>query len=366
MADDLHITILAAGGFWTTLVLALILVFSSNPQDKKLQNYNRAKYIMAFTYLLFTVFSLFVMNGILQKLDLLALKTSFLMLAIFQVFLFTHINLTLLNYKYFSIKLLIYPLTIVLILFLLIILSYLLNWSGKITHLLFYILLFFHIIAIWAFSYFFSIHYRKYKKRVNNYFTGIGTDRLKWIYISYLLLLVFAIIVIIATFTTPWIVTPFFIWGILFYTGYTIHFLNYKIIFNVMNPVLKEEEEEKPITSSTITFSRIEEAIEKWEQQKLFINPGVTIATVATQINTNRSYLSQYINRSKQKNFNEWINGLRINEAKRLMIAQKNMSVEEISEKVGYTDKSYFSKCFVKYTGITARQWRNNQLQIKE
>lgn len=362
MDADLHIIVFAAGGFWTTLVLAMVIIFSSTSQDRRLYNYNRAKYIMAFTYLLFTLFSLFLINGELQKLDLLALRALFLILSIFQLFLFKHISLTLLNYKFFSIKLLIYQLIPVLLLSLLIILSHLLNWSEKTNQIFFYTLLFFHLIAIFAFSYFFSIHYRKYKKRVNNYFTGIGTDRLRWILFSFLLLLAFAIIVIIATFITPRIVIPFFIWGILFYTGYAIHFLNYKTIFNVLNPVLKEEETENPTTSSAITFSRIEDALEKWEQQKLFTNQGITIATLATQINTNRSYLSQYINRSKQKSFNEWINGLRIEEAKKVMTAHKNMTIEEVSEKVGYTDKSYFSKCFIKHTGTSIKQWKNNQL----
>ncbi len=118
-----------------------------------------------------------------------------------------------------------------------------------------------------------------------------------------------------------------------------------------MVPVLREEEE-KPIKSSEITFSQIGKAVGKWEQQKLFTNPKITITKVAAQVSTNRSYLSQYINRSKQKTFNEWINELRIEEAKKLMANNKNMTIEEVSEKVGYTDKSYFSKCFARYIGI--------------
>ncbi|WP_157279209.1 helix-turn-helix domain-containing protein [Proteiniphilum acetatigenes] len=128
-----------------------------------------------------------------------------------------------------------------------------------------------------------------------------------------------------------------------------------------MVPVLREEEE-KPIKSSEITFSQIEKAVGKWEQQKLFTNPKITITKVAAQVSTNRSYLSQYINRSKQKTFNEWINELRIEEAKKLMANNKNMTIEEVSEKVGYTDKSYFSKCFVRYIGITASQWKEKHL----
>lgn len=360
MIDNLYV-FFASGGFWTTLILASVLIFSSTPQDKKLRNYNRAKYIMAFTYLLFTLISMILMTGKLQEPEPTFLKTCILILFAFQLFLFTHVSLTLINYRYLSIRLLIYQLIPVFILSLFSILSYFLNWGQKISNIFFYSLLFFYIIALLTITVFFRIHYRKYRKRVENYFTGIGTDRLKWIHISYLFLLIAGIAVVIAAFTTPKIIIPFFIWGILFYVAYAIHFLNYKNIFNVMRPVLKEEEE-RDIASSSNTFSRIEKAVEKWEQQKLFTNPRITIATVASQVTTNRSYLSQYINRSKQKSFNEWINGLRIDEAKKLMIREKNMTIEEISEKVGYTDKSYFSKCFVKNTGMTARQWKDKNL----
>lgn len=362
MIDNLYI-FLATGGFWTTFVLSLVLAFGSTPHDKNLRNYNRAKYIMAFSYLLFTIFSMFIMTGRLQKLDLPSLKALILIFSAFQLFLFTYVSITLLNYKHLSIKLLIYQLIPVFILSLFSILSNLLNWGEKIANIVFYSLLFFFVIALLTVTCFFFVQYRKYRKRVDNYFTGVGTDRLKWIHTSSLFLLICGIIVTIATLTLPIpeVAGPFHIVVILFYIGYAVHFLNYKNIFNVMKPVL-EEEEEKPVTSSSLTFSQIERALERWEQQKLFTNPKITIATVASQIYTNRSYLSQYINRSKQKTFNEWINGLRIDEAKRIMATNKNMTIEEVSEKTGYTDKSYFSKCFVRYVGMTTMQWKDKHL----
>lgn len=360
MTDNLFI-IFVTGGFWTTLVLALVFIFSSTPQDKNLHNYNKAKYIMAFTYLLFTVFSMFVMTGRLQKLDIPSLKASILIISVFQLVLFTHVSLTLLNYRYLSIKLLIYQLIPAFILSLLSILSNLLNWEEKTDNAIYYSLLFFFVITLLTVTVFFSIHYRKYRRRVDNYFTGVGTDRLKWIHVSYLFLLISGITAVIATLTTPEVAVPFYILAILFYIGYAIHFLNYKNIFNIMRPVLIEEKETQ-IKSSSTTFSQIEKAVKRWEEEKLFTNPKITIATVASQISTNRSYLSQYINRAKQKTFNEWINGLRIDEAKKLMATNRNMTVEEISEKVGYTDKSYFSKCFIRYVGMTATHWKDKHL----
>ena len=348
------------GGFWTTLVLVFVLLFSSTPVQKSLRNYDRAKYIMAFGYLLFAIFNLLVITGRLQLLDSSSLKASILILFTFQLFLFTHVSLILINYNYWPAKLLIYQLVPVSILSLLILLSNLFHWSGEINNILFLCLLFFFVISLLAVSRFFFIHYKKYRKRVENYFSGVGTDRLKWIQVSYLFLLISGVIVIFATFVTPRIIVPFYIVAILFYIGYAVHFLNYRNIFSVMRPVLKEKEE-IPANLSPLTFSQIEKSLENWERQKLFTNPGITIVTVAAEISTNRSYLSQYINRMKNKTFNDWINGLRIDEAKKIMTANKKMTIEEIGERAGYTDKSYFSKCFAKYTGMTPTQWKEKQ-----
>jgi YesN/AraC family two-component response regulator len=125
-----------------------------------------------------------------------------------------------------------------------------------------------------------------------------------------------------------------------------------------MEPAVKDEAE-KNTKPSSITFSQIEKSINEWERSKLFMKPDLTIAIVAMQISTNRTYLSNYLNTFKQKTFNEWINGLRIEEAKKMIAANKNITLDDLCEKIGYSDKSYFSKCFKKYTGMTAKLWKS-------
>ncbi|MEL7601343.1 MAG: hypothetical protein A2W86_11305 [Bacteroidetes bacterium GWD2_45_23] len=89
------------------------------------------------------------------------------------------------------------------------------------------------------------------------------------------------------------------------------------------------------------------------------MNPDLTIAIVASQISTNRTYLSSYLNTYRQMTFNEWINRLRIEEAKNIITANKHVTLDDICEEIGYADKSYFSKCFQRYTGMTVKQWKS-------
>ena len=59
-------------------------------------------------------------------------------------------------------------------------------------------------------------------------------------------------------------------------------------------------------------------------------------------------------------NTSEFINTVRINQAKELM-QSGNLTISEISYKVGYSDNAYFSKTFKKITGLTPGEFRRNQ-----
>lgn len=314
---------------------------------------------MAFAYLLFFLISLVEILGKLQGIDRSSFKTSILIISVFQLYLFTHVNISLIEFKYLSYRKLFYHLIPAIILSLLNLGNYIRHGDGKFTQIMHYSLLLFYTVSVVCSAFIFLKHYRNYKKRFENYFTGNITDHLHWVFISYLCILLANLCVILFTQLSTKIIALFPILVIPFFTGYAIHFLNYVHIFHRIEPVIKVETKMQP-KSTPLTFSQIEEAIEAWERNKSFMRADITIATLATQLSTNRTYLSQFINSVKQKTFNEWINSLRIEEAKKLIAANKKMTLEEICEMVGYTDKSYFSKCFQKYTGTTPRQWKNS------
>lgn len=53
----------------------------------------------------------------------------------------------------------------------------------------------------------------------------------------------------------------------------------------------------------------------------------------------------------------KFILSLRIDEAKELLLFS-SMSINEISEQIGFADSSYFSRIFRKYTGCSPSDWR--------
>lgn len=70
------------------------------------------------------------------------------------------------------------------------------------------------------------------------------------------------------------------------------------------------------------------------------------------------NYLSKQFHSRKGMNLREYINKIRIDEAKRLLLTT-NLSVSEVAGMAGYDNISYFSTVFRKHTGMSPIDWRN-------
>lgn len=100
------------------------------------------------------------------------------------------------------------------------------------------------------------------------------------------------------------------------------------------------------------------------QYDKIFINDKLTIEDVAIKLNTNTKYISQIINETYNKNFYNYINTFRIEEAKKLLLSNENekYSILGIAQSVGFVSKSTFNTAFKKHTGLTPTEFKNSQL----
>lgn len=98
-----------------------------------------------------------------------------------------------------------------------------------------------------------------------------------------------------------------------------------------------------------------EKIIEILETEKAFVNPDFTLNKLADKIGINKSYVSQVINETFEKNYSVLINELRVMEAQRIMKSpsSKNFSIEGIGSTVGFKSKGTFNSYFKKITGVT-------------
>lgn len=100
--------------------------------------------------------------------------------------------------------------------------------------------------------------------------------------------------------------------------------------------------------------------LDDWLLHKGYQRNGITIHQLAVDIGTNRLYLSQYINQKHGCNFSEWVNRMRVEDAKAMIREKPDITIEEVAITLGFSSGSYFSKIFTKAAGISPGSFRKS------
>lgn len=100
--------------------------------------------------------------------------------------------------------------------------------------------------------------------------------------------------------------------------------------------------------------NQIEISLNKQLDVKVYLEPNLLLKTLAEKCETNRSYLSQFINERYNLNFNTFINTLRINEAKHILSDKNNdIPFKELYLRLGFNTYSVFNEAFKRHVGVT-------------
>ena len=91
----------------------------------------------------------------------------------------------------------------------------------------------------------------------------------------------------------------------------------------------------------------------------------ITLEDVAKECRCSTSYISHMFNRYMGYNVKTFINMLRINKARELLV-NPHVRVTDVALECGYSDSNYFSTMFKKITGDTPSGYRNRQLKEME
>src|SRR5690606_10064836 len=127
----------------------------------------------------------------------------------------------------------------------------------------------------------------------------------------------------------------------------------------VQTEMISEEIPNENSRQSTIlkeSENQILHGLKKFESSTRFTHKDMSLSMLASQLNTNTKYLSEVINRHKEKNFNSYINELRIN-----YITQKiknepaylNYKVSYLAETCGFSSHSTFTTVFKSVVGVS-------------
>ena len=92
-----------------------------------------------------------------------------------------------------------------------------------------------------------------------------------------------------------------------------------------------------------------------------FLDPAMTIDEISRQLNTNRTYVSKLVNIYQGMPFRDYLNKLRIDYSKQLMLDEPDAVIDYISAKSGFQSATQFIRKFRETEGVTPSVWRSSQ-----
>ena len=107
-------------------------------------------------------------------------------------------------------------------------------------------------------------------------------------------------------------------------------------------------------------YRKLEKALDKWVEEKRYREYDKSREQIARELNTSKEILHHYFITRKGVDFKTWRTVLRIEEAKRLLLEDKDASTNIIAEVAGFSDRSNFHRQFVKIVGCSPKQWRDS------
>ncbi len=134
------------------------------------------------------------------------------------------------------------------------------------------------------------------------------------------------------------------------------------VVLYLLIKMNKKDHEKDALKDDFSYFKSIEENLEDYIlHKKSYTNPKLTLKECAKGINSNEKYLSNYLNKVMNMNFNTYINNLRIDEAKSLLISSDSdlYTIEAIAKMAGFNSKSSFNAVFKKHVGMTPSEFKN-------
>lgn len=94
--------------------------------------------------------------------------------------------------------------------------------------------------------------------------------------------------------------------------------------------------------------------------QEHYTDPNLSASSVAEEFHISIPWLSTTFKREMQEGFLDYVHKCRISKVRELM-ASTDLSLKEISEKVGYSNYLTMSRAFKRYVGVTPKWYRQNE-----
>ncbi|MFN8355576.1 MAG: AraC family transcriptional regulator [Spirosomataceae bacterium] len=102
------------------------------------------------------------------------------------------------------------------------------------------------------------------------------------------------------------------------------------------------------------------------EEEKLYLQPELSLSDIALRLKTNISTLSGVVNGAFGKNFNDFVNEYRVKEFQERMNLpeNRNLTLLGIAYDCGFNSKATFNRAFKKHTGKSPKEFLLSEVEV--
>lgn len=235
---------------------------------------------------------------------------------------------------------------------------------------------------------YFDRAYKQSLKELENYYDEDESHKIKWVkfcYVISMLTNLFVLVYLGLYFLLDYkmeVASLYTIWYLLYMLYLSSNFISFigshrlvldafahktlsgADIINRINENKKRKGKKMAVPASSVVseaeFKKLEGALDQWVLEKRYTEYDKSREEIARELNTSKEILHHYFLTRKGVDFKTWRTSLRIEEAKRLLLENKDASTNIIAEVSGFSDRSNFHRQFVKIVGCSPKQWRDS------
>lgn len=200
---------------------------------------------------------------------------------------------------------------------------------------------------------------------LKNYYDRYMGDLLDWLRRAVNILILIAVFAPLLIFSTGWVLMAYAL--LIFFSIYYLvfSFICYGVSNDSRRIQVAEQnaaETKRDELQGDSMFveeekKRIERAVERWISAGGHLHSGITMPVAASEIGVPRYLLSAWLKTTTDQLFNPWLTRLRIDEAKRQLLAHPDWQSETIAECCGFSSRTYFQTVFKKHTGMSPTEF---------
>lgn len=134
------------------------------------------------------------------------------------------------------------------------------------------------------------------------------------------------------------------------YVGFRYRFGAYQMENELKEDIILTDKENE----DSVLFKIIQE---KMENERMYLQPGLSVVDLAKSIGSNRTYVSTSINSHSGKSFAMFVNTYRVEYAKQIMEKDGKLSIAQVAEMSGFASEESFRRNFRNITGKSPSDW---------